>query len=262
MALGMSGTCAALLGLVRALPDTWPGHIVAIAAAGAVAVVAGSLLEWLIHRYIYHGRVIPLLGRISRIHQRGHHHVIFPTWRYVTNGPPRRHVVLDPDGSHLHPAGWRNSLTKLSHFAFYMTVGAVWVWLPAWLLTQHAVFVAALVAANVVIADLIVRVHDAIHYPAMHPWLQRQRWFRFLDRHHYIHHVDMQANVNFLLPLADLLFGTLRSSLTAAEETQHGSFEEAKAHPRGMSEPAWEVARPRALREAEAAPLHEETRKS
>jgi hypothetical protein len=58
--------------------------------------------------------------------------------------------------------------------------------------------------------------------------LHRQGWFLFLDRHHYIHHIDTEANVNFLLPLADLLFGTLRPSLTSAEEARHGTWEAAR----------------------------------
>jgi hypothetical protein len=99
--------------------------------------------------------------------------------------------------------------------------------------------------ANAVIADLVVRVHDAIHYPDSHRWLQGWGWFHFLDRHHFIHHVDAAANVNFLLPLADWLFGTLRRSLTEAELHAHGSPAEARARPLGASEPAREVARPR-----------------
>jgi hypothetical protein len=185
-----------------------------------------------------------LLGRIYRIHHHGHHHVFFPTWRYATNGLPRRHPVLGPDAPRLHPPGWRNALTKLSHAAFYMGVGAACVWLPAWLLTGRVAFLASLVAANALIADLIVRVHDAIHYPDSHRWLQGRGWFRFLDRHHFIHHVDAEANVNFLLPLADWLFGTLRRSLSEAERRRHGSPEEGRLRPAGASEPAREVARP------------------
>jgi hypothetical protein len=58
----------------------------------------------------------------------------------------------------------------------------------------------------------------------------------------------MEANVNFLLPLADWLFGTMRRDLTTEELARHGSLAEAKAHPRGTSEPAREVARPRDYR--------------
>jgi hypothetical protein len=38
-----------------------------------------------------------------------------------------------------------------------------------------------------------------------------------LRRHHYIHHVDTEANANFLVPLADWAMGTLRLSLTDGE---------------------------------------------
>ncbi|MST32120.1 hypothetical protein GHK86_05190 [Acidimicrobiaceae bacterium USS-CC1] len=63
--------------------------------------------------------------------------------------------------------------------------------------------------------------------------MEAQPWFAFLDRHHYIHHVDLGANLNFLLPLADYLFGTLRVELTPEELARHGPLEAAKARPVG-----------------------------
>jgi sterol desaturase/sphingolipid hydroxylase (fatty acid hydroxylase superfamily) len=71
--------------------------------------------------------------------------------------------------------------------------------------------------------------------------METQTWFCFLDEHHYIHHVDTEANVNFLLPLADWLFGTLRRTLTSEELTRHGSREAAKSFVRGVGEPAYET---------------------
>ena len=241
----MVAACGALLAVVRALPESPPGDAAAVVAGVVLSVVSASLLEWLVHRYVYHRRVVPFLGRIFRIHHHGHHLAIFPTWRYVTRGAPRRHPLLDHGIDRLHARGWRNALIKLAHFAFYMALGAACVWLPAWLVTGRVAFLVTVVACNVVFADLFVRVHDAIHYPERHPWMQRLGWFRFLDRHHYIHHVDTEANVNFLLPLADWLLGTMRRTLTADELAHHGSLREAKARPVGESEPAREVARPR-----------------
>jgi hypothetical protein len=241
----MVAACAALIAVVRLLPHSLLGGAVTVAAGLVLSVVAASLLEWLIHRYVYHRRVVPLLGRIFHIHHHGHHFAIFPTWRYVTHGAPRRHPILDHSIERLQPRGWRNALTKLAHFAFYMIGGIVCVWLPAWLATGNLVFLATIIVCNVVLADLFVRVHDVIHYPERHRWMQRLGWFRFLDRHHYIHHVDTEANVNFLLPLADWLLGTMRRTLSADELARHGSLEEAKAQPVGESEPARQVARPR-----------------
>ena len=58
-------------------------------------------------------------------------------------------------------------------------------------------------------------------------WMERRFWFKFLNRHHYIHHVDTECNVNFLLPLGDLLCGTLRTQLSESELSRWPSFEEA-----------------------------------
>jgi hypothetical protein len=235
---------------VRALSPS-PGGQLAAGLVGAVALlIAASPLEWLVHRYVYHRKVVSFLRRIYVIHQQGHHRALFPTWRYVTNGPVRRHPILAVSASALHTSPWRNALIRLCHFCFYMTIAAVCVWLPAWLLTGSVGFLAGAVLATVVVSDLFVRVHDAIHYPGLHPLLEAQGWFKFLEDHHYIHHVDTEANVNFLLPLADWLFGTLRRRLTPQELARHGPLAEAKARPVGMSEPAREVARPRWQAEA------------
>src|SRR5207245_1285189 len=40
-------------------------------------------------------------------------------------------------------------------------------------------------------------------------WFERTRWFQFLLEHHRIHHKYARKNYNVVLPLGDLLFGTL-----------------------------------------------------
>jgi len=247
---GLLGFFAAVAWLARQAPDSAVGAALAFAAGMLVLPVAASPFEWLIHRYVYHGTIVPFLRRIYVIHQHGHHYAIFPTWRYVTNGPVLRHPILSASRSDLHRGRWRNLRIKLAHFAFYMVLGTALILWPAWLATSSLAFLAGLLVSLVVVSDLFVRVHDAIHYPADFPWLQRQRWFRFLDQHHYIHHVDTSVNVNFLLPLADLLFGTMRRRLTAEELAVHGPLAEAKATLVGASEPARLVARPRGRRNA------------
>lgn len=80
--------------------------------------------------------------------------------------------------------------------------------------------------------------HDTIHRPGTHRIVEAQPWFGFLDRHHYIHHVALGTNLNFLLPLADMLFGTLRRELTPEELDRHGPLERAKARVLGEGERA------------------------
>jgi hypothetical protein len=50
----------------------------------------------------------------------------------------------------------------------------------------------------------------------------------FWNKHHYIHHIDTRANTNFLLPLADLLMGTLRRQLSSAELMRWPSYAAAR----------------------------------
>src|SRR5262249_2158269 len=123
MAILMLGLCAGTIVLVRSLPDTSAAAFAAVVGGLGYTTVAAALLEWLVHRYIYHRRWVPFARRIFDIHHRGHHRVIFPTWRYVTNGPVRRHPILKEGVRSLHPANWRSLLIKLAHFGFYMTIG-------------------------------------------------------------------------------------------------------------------------------------------
>jgi len=260
MLILLLGILSIIVALVRALPLTVAGYLAASLLGAAALPIIASPLEWWVHRYVYHRKRIPLLRRIYAIHHQGHHHAIFPTWRYVTNGPVRRHPIVASSNSVLHTSFWRNRLIKLCHFTFYMTIGSLLVWLPAWLLTQNIGFLVGLIATSAVVSDLFVRVHDAIHYPGQHRFIEFQPWFGFLERHHYIHHVDTEANVNFLLPLADWLFGTMRRTLTPEELRRHGTLEVAKAHPLGHSEPANQVAKPRQLENASLAAVCEEER--
>ena len=166
-----------------------------------------------------------------------HHYAYFPTWRYVTAGPVRRLPITNRSPEAL-VSRFRNGGVRLAHFSWYMTIAVVLVWLPAWFLTGNVPFLAGIIAASAVVSNLMIVVHDTIHRPGSHRIVEAQPWFAFLDRHHYIHHVALGMNLNFLLPLADLLFGTLRRQLTPEELARHGPLERAKASPAGHGERA------------------------
>ncbi|MEJ2540979.1 MAG: hypothetical protein P8188_13575 [Gemmatimonadota bacterium] len=210
--------------------------------------IMASPVEWLVHRYVYHRERGSFLRVLYNVHHRVHHYVYFPTWRYVTGGEPRRIPVFGHDHDHMHTSAFRNALVHLQHFTFYMLLAMGTIWLPVWLLTGNLALLAGIAVSSVLVCDLMVTVHDTIHRPGAHPFIERQSWFRFLDRHHYIHHVDTEANVNFLLPLADWVYGTLRVSMTPEELEKHGTWEEAKAVPVGHGEPAHEALRNAGLR--------------
>jgi hypothetical protein len=201
-----------------------------------VLPMVASPIEWFVHRFVYHEAKISALGAIHTVHTT-HHVSYFPTWRYVTGGPARRlPVTRRTTEVAMRPTD--NARIRLSHFLWYMAFGAVLVWTPAWLITGDPWFLAGLIAGSVTVSNLFIVVHDTIHRPGSHRVVESQPWFVFLDNHHWIHHVDMGVNLNFLLPLADLLFGTLRRHQTAPEIASHGTLASAKRRPVGAGERA------------------------
>jgi hypothetical protein len=221
-------TFLAVVWLVRTLPHAGviPTTIAAVLGLVVLPVIA-SPIEWFVHRFVYHEAVLRPLKAIFTVHT-AHHYVYFPTWRYVTAGPARRLPIRNRRPEVLM-SGLRNAGVRLAHFTWYMSFGVVLVWLPAWSLTANRAFLVGLIVSSAVVSNLFIVVHDTIHRPRSHRIVEAQPWFAFLDRHHYIHHVALGTNLNFLLPLADLLFGTLRRELTSQELADYGPLERAKA---------------------------------
>jgi hypothetical protein len=199
-----------------------------IVGAIAVIVLLGSFYEWIVHRYLYHGKSnIPIAKQVFEIHTHGHHWHRFPPDHYVEDGHVERIPVFPakPYGvSHTHSVRF---MAWFWQYFLYLFVGTLFAFLPIWWITQNVVFTVAAVVAGLVEFFLFIRVHDVMHYPANRP-IEGFAWFQFLDRHHYIHHIDNMANINFLLPLCDWLFGTLRTQLNETEKKRWPSFDDAK----------------------------------
>jgi hypothetical protein len=216
--------------------ESFPKELGAFALGVAIIPFLASPIEWFVHRFVYHQPVIKALSRIFSVHT-AHHFAYFPTWRYVTGGSARR-LTLQSDSRTSTETFWGNAAIRLAHFTWYMAFGAVFMWLPGWVITKDPVFLSGLIVGSIVVSNLFIAVHDTIHRPGSHRIVEAQPWFAFLDNHHYIHHVSLGENLNFLLPLADLLFGTLRTQLTAEELRAHGSLKRAKILRIGAGEPA------------------------
>jgi hypothetical protein len=176
----------------------------------AVTLPVFSAWEWATHRYVYHRILLPPLRPAFLTHHRDHHFRFFPPSRFT-----RADVM---DGSpQAHPSVWARIAARLlrrevavpDRWVYFVAgVGLVGGALGA--LTRNGAFVAGLALCSAVIARLFGEVHGAIHHPGTRPRLERCAVFARLRRHHYIHHLDTEANVNFLVPLADWAFGTLR----------------------------------------------------
>lgn len=227
-----SGIVAVAGGLVATAwslaPATGAVAVCASVAAGVAAMLLlGSLVEWLVHGRLMHGRSrLPLLHLAYDLHHRAHHWIHYPPDAYL-----RAQVgyvpLVPPRPERLAATALERAVAALGQGAFYAAFALPLV-AAGWALTGNGPFVLALGATAAAIVLLCVHVHDAVHCPGHSP-LERFGWFWFLDRHHYLHHVDNRANVNFLLPLCDLLMGTLRRSLSEDERRRWPGYEEARA---------------------------------
>jgi hypothetical protein len=233
--LAFVATIASLARRTAAAPWTPGGISIAVLGAIAVILALGSLYEWLVHRFIYHGPSrIGLFQSIHEIHQRGHHWHRFPPDRYVQDGPIERIPVFPGDPYALCGSQQKRRLAWAGQYALYMSVGIPLAFAPAWLWSHNLLFTVSCIIAGVTVCYFFIQVHDVIHYPGQR-WMERRSLFRFLDRHHYIHHIDNRANINFLLPLCDWLFGTLKLELSPVEASRWPTFEQAKRVEAGAS---------------------------
>ena len=216
--------------------------ITSIFCGVAIIIIGLSLQEWMVHRYLYHRHhKNRLMKHIYNIHHVGHHSVIFPPERYVTNGSVKRHPIFEKDITKLGETQSNNFLTRLSHSGSYILLTFMTIIGPSWLITNNNIFLISTIVATIIICYIVVTVHDAIHYPSQHPIIQNQKFFKFLDNHHFIHHICTEKNVNFLLPICDFLFGTIKLNLCEDERKIYGTLELAKQNPIGYSEPAKDV---------------------
>lgn len=227
-----------ILWILQRLDNTVLLNVTRVLVGFVFVFLAASPYEWMVHRYVYHRVVIPFLKPIYKVHHLSHHYVYFPTWRYVTSGAAKRIDLFSETNTEVHDTKWGNAFIFSMHYAFYFVLAILLIMIPSWLLIQDSLVLYGQIAGSLVVSNLFITVHDSIHRPGTNPIMESQFWFKFLDRHHYIHHVDTEANVNFLLPLSDWMFGTLRLKLTDEELKEHGTLEKAKAVKIGSGEAA------------------------
>lgn len=203
------------------------GPVAAVLAGVLFTVPLCSLGEWLVHGVLYHNE-LPGLGWIRDIHHKGHHFALFPPKKYVQeSGYPFMHMRPPAQPWRMSDNAVDSWITEWAQIALHFAAGIPLILLPAWYGTKSAFFFVSALATLSFISWLLAYVHGVIHTPG-NRWIERQAWFCWLDRHHYTHHVDITANMNFMLPICDLLFGTQKPALTEAESSKFPSFEEAK----------------------------------
>ncbi|MGH8005344.1 MAG: fatty acid hydroxylase [Limisphaerales bacterium] len=158
-----------------------------VAVFAATAVYA-SFFEWFLHRFLLH-RPLGSFDYPFRTHTLTHHH-IFNAF----------------DGYHLQEEEHKDKVP----FAWWNAPFLIGLHVPALYFLQKAADFPVLwpgVAAMAAYYAAYEAFHWVMHVPTGR-WIEKTAAFRFLDRHHRLHHLFQYKNFNVVLPLADIVLGT------------------------------------------------------
>ncbi|MBI4489098.1 MAG: fatty acid hydroxylase [Deltaproteobacteria bacterium] len=146
-----------------------------------------SFFEWILHRFVMHQ---PLWLYPFRSHALVHHGIF--------RAGPTYFLAQAEDLKKIRFAWWNAPLILGLH-------APVVLWIQ-YLLDIHIFFGG--MAALGLYYFLYEYLHFCMHVPKGR-WLEKTVWFGWLDAHHHMHHKRHFNNLNVILPLADLVFGTL-----------------------------------------------------
>ncbi len=179
---------------------------IAILLGTCAAVVQASFFEWAFHRYWLHRPWLP--KECFTAHTLVHHQ--------LCKFDDTFHVAEEEQEEALGFQWWGGPLLIVLNVT-------PWV-LGAWALTSAGAtfpwwpFVISLGIAFSLYYAGYEGLHHLMHKPQI-PFIERSRYFQFIKRHHRIHHVYMNRNLNVLLPLADFVIGTLVTEVPVAVPT-------------------------------------------
>jgi hypothetical protein len=192
---------------------------IAIPVACLLSVVQSSFFEWVFHRYWLHRPWLP--KDCFTTHTLIHHQ--------LCKFEDTFHVVEEEQEEALHFQWWGGPIL----IAINLVPWALLSWGLAARGVQfpYVAFLASFAATNVAYYVGYESLHYFMHKPRV-DFIERSKWFQFLKRHHRIHHVHMNRNLNVLLPLADLLLGTLVTKMPEAAATPPSARVLARRHSR------------------------------
>ncbi len=153
------------------------------------SLVYSSLFEWALHRFVMHRPVGPFTYPY-RSHAITHHGVFTSAKDY--------HIQQGVDPHLVTMAWWNGPVLLLINVP---TGLAAWKITGSWGAT--AVFMGVMASYYIAYEYF----HWCMHVPGPR-WFQGTRLFKWVDRHHRLHHLEPMRNLNVVLPIADYLLGT------------------------------------------------------
>ena len=163
--------------------------VLILAACALGAIIYGSFFEWTLHRFVMHQ---PILGFTYPYRSHGiTHHTVF--------GSGKDYHLIEEKNRRLVPMAWWNGPALL---LINSPAGLAAGWLAhTW--WGSVAFMAALGSYYAMYEYL----HWCMHVPGPR-WFQRTWFFKWIDRHHRLHHLQPFRNLNVVFPIADYVFRT------------------------------------------------------
>lgn len=154
------------------------------------SVVYASFFEWILHRFVMH-RPVGKFDYAFRAHAVVHHQTFKADHTY--------HLINEKDKKTIPMAWWNGPVLILLGMVPFIAVS----WMTGiWALTVGGVLACASYYGA------YEYMHWCMHLPKKRNIERSGIYFR-LNGHHLLHHRYMHKNFNVVLPLADLLLGTL-----------------------------------------------------
>jgi hypothetical protein len=169
---------------------------VTLAIAIAIAVVQASFFEWAFHRFWLHRPWLP--ESCFTTHTLIHHQLC----KYDDT-----FHVTEPEQEEALTFQWWGGPVLI-------TINVLPWALVAWGLTRsHSGVPAILGVVTFAVTFLVYYIgYESLHYLMHKPriaFIENSAFFRYIKRHHAIHHVRMNKNLNVVLPIADFCLGSL-----------------------------------------------------
>jgi hypothetical protein len=172
-----------------------------------ISVIYASCFEWLLHRYLMHRPFLNFRYAFNA-HARVHHRTFKSDDTY--------HVKKKEDEHLIHMAWWNGPVLVtigLIPFAILCIFIGHWISILCGIGLGCAGYYGAYES-----------LHWCMHKPVLKQRLIEHSWlFRRINGHHLLHHRYMHKNYNVVLPLWDLIFGTLMTRSPVAFAQARGT---------------------------------------
>ena len=155
-----------------------------------LGVILASFFEWTLHRYFMHRPTLNWRYPFER-HTLIHHHIFRADHTY--------HLINDKD-KHTIPMAWWNGPVLVACCAAPLIIAGI-------IFNKWGMLCGAVTACTLYFTAYEY-MHWCMHLPKKRH-VERSGIFFRLNGHHLLHHRYMHKNFNVVLPLADLLLGTL-----------------------------------------------------